>query len=309
MFDLRNIDLNLLPVFEAVYEEGTVSAAAKRLRLSQSATSHAVGRLRDVSGGDLFLRHHKGLRPTPLADSLYPEIKRALQVLRMGLQDANGFDPAVSSRRFHVALPHPMGPFIALELRRLLAERAPEIMLTVETTTHPGNLANQLRDGTADLALDWLPLEFDPFINKHVFSEGLVLAVRAGHPFIKPDSTLEELRRARMIGTQLRRAPEDLPEPLVKFMALGLLPDVRASELLEIPLVVACTDLIGLLTSSMAATMNKRLNLQIIPIPADLPPLPIYLMWHESRRNDSGHVWLRGLIEAELPRLIDDPGD
>ena len=77
---------------------------------------------------------------------------------------------------------------------------------------------------------------------------------------------------------------------------------VRVSELLEIPTVVASTDLVGIFLSSMGPLMEKRLGLQVLPIPLELPPMPIYMIWHETRRNDAAHRWLREFVVAELRR-------
>ena len=86
MFNLRSLDLNLLTVFEAIFELGTVSAAADRLALSQSATSHALSRLREACRDDLFVRARNGLSPTPVAEAMYPAIKHALDALRASLK-------------------------------------------------------------------------------------------------------------------------------------------------------------------------------------------------------------------------------
>ena len=102
MFNLRSLDLNLLTVFEAIYELGTVSGAADHLALSQSATSHALSRLREACRDDLFVRTRQGLSPTPVAKEMYPAIKQALDALRASLAEASGFDPARSQRQ----LPH-----------------------------------------------------------------------------------------------------------------------------------------------------------------------------------------------------------
>jgi LysR family transcriptional activator for leuABCD operon len=107
MFNLRNVDLNLLTMFEAIYEIGTVSGAADRLALSQSAASHGLARLRDVCKDDLFVRARQGLSPTPVAQEMYPAIKQALDALRATLAEASGFDPSTSQRRFRISIPHP----------------------------------------------------------------------------------------------------------------------------------------------------------------------------------------------------------
>jgi DNA-binding transcriptional LysR family regulator len=108
VFNLRRLDLNLLTIFEAIYELGTVSGTADRLALSQSATSHALSRLRDACKDDLFVRANQGLAPTPVAQEMYPAIKQALDALRATLAETSGFDPGTSQRHFRISIPHPM---------------------------------------------------------------------------------------------------------------------------------------------------------------------------------------------------------
>ena len=87
------------------------------------------------------------------------------------------------------------------------------------------------------------------------------------------------------------------------FYKLGMHEAVHVSELLEIPTVVASTDLLGIFPSSMGPLMEKRLGLQVLPIPLELPPMPIYMIWHETRRHDTAHRWLREVVVQELGRF------
>jgi DNA-binding transcriptional LysR family regulator len=214
MFNLRRLDLNLLTVFEAIYELGTVSSAADRLALSQSAASHALARLRDACKDDLFVRARQGLSPTPAAQEMYPAIKQALDALRVTLAEASGFDPGTSQRRFRISIPHPMGPFYALDLQATAAGVAPGVSLTFDTTTRPVNLEDGLRDGIVDIAIDWLPVELDPFVNTKLFDDQFVLIARSDHPLVKAPVTLDGLRNARFVSLHHRRAIEHLPPPL-----------------------------------------------------------------------------------------------
>ena len=95
---------------------------------------------------------------------------------------------------------------------------------------------------------------------------------------------------------------EHLPHALREFYRLGLPEIVRVSELLEIPTVVASTDLLGIFPLSMGPLMKKHLRLPVLTIPLELPALPIYVIWHETRRNDTAHRWLRELVGAEIGR-------
>lgn len=302
MFNLRSLDLNLLTVFEAIYELGTVSAAADRLALSQSATSHALSRLREACKDDLFVRAGQGQSPTPVAREMYPPIKQALEALRATLAEATGFDPTRSQRRFRISIPHPMGPFYALGLRGAAAA-ASGVVLTFDTVTNPVDLEDNLRDGIVDIAIDWLPIELNPFVNQKIFDDRLVLLARADHPSITAEVTLESMLKAEFVAGHRRRETEHLPQAIREFYKHGVHEAVRVSELLEIPTVVASTDLIGLFASSMGPLLEQRLQLQVLPIPIELPTVPIYMIWHEARRNDAGHRWLRELVVTELIRF------
>ncbi len=302
LFNLRSLDLNLLTVFEAIYEHGTVSGAADHLALSQSATSHALSRLRDACQDDLFVRARQGLSPTPVAQAIFPTVKQALETMRATLAEARGFDPAHSQRQFRISIPHPMGPLYALALRAAAAA-APGITLTFETVSRPLDLDGDLRDGVADIAIDWLPVELDPFVNRRLFDDRLVLLARRGHPTVNAGATLEDLRKAEFVTLHRRREIEHAPQALREASKLINNDAMRVSELLEIPTVVASTDLLGVFASSMASLMEERLGLQVLPIPIELPPVPIYMIWHESRRHDSGHSWLREIVQVVLGRL------
>jgi LysR family transcriptional activator for leuABCD operon len=303
MFNLRSLDLNLLTVFEAIFELGNVSNAADRLALSQSATSHALSRLRKVCRDELFVLGHKALLPTPTAQSMYPVIKQALDALRTSLAEATGFDPATSRRHFRLCIPHPMGPLYALDIRNAVAAVAPDIVIAFDTVSRPVNLEESLRDGVVDVAIDWLPAELDPFVNKKLFDERMVLVGRRNHPRVSAGLTIEELRREELIGVHRRRDVDHMPQALRELhLQFHQQEVVRVSQLLEIPTVVATTDLLGLMLSSMGPLI-ERLGLQVLAIPLELPTVPIYMIWHESRRNDAAHLWLREVVIAELSRV------
>src|SRR5512145_3122203 len=100
---VSSADLNLLPVFEALLETGSVTAAAKRVGLTQSATSRALSRLRDTFGDPLFVRSGRGLVSTQRARELAGPLARTLGELEALLEGRARFDPATARRRFVVA--------------------------------------------------------------------------------------------------------------------------------------------------------------------------------------------------------------
>src|SRR3974390_641072 len=133
MLNLRGVDLNLLPVFEAVYEERSLSRAAERLAMTQPAVSHALTRLRAVFREDLFVRQARGVLPTPVADQIYSRLRDALGLVREAVVDRRDFDPKTSERYFFITIPHPLGPMITLRLQDRLAKIAPNISVAAST--------------------------------------------------------------------------------------------------------------------------------------------------------------------------------
>jgi DNA-binding transcriptional LysR family regulator len=193
-----------------------------------------------------------------------------------------------------------MGPFYALALRRAVAATAPGIALTFDTASRPVDLESRLRDGVVDVAIDWLPVTLNPFINEKLFDDRIVLLARRGHPSVGSDVTIEDLRKVEFVSPHRRRDIEHLPPALGAFYKLDLPEAVRVSELLEIPTVVASTDLLGIFPASMGPLMEERLDLKVLAVPFTLPTVPIYVIWHEARRNDAAHRWLREAVKVEL---------
>ena len=193
-----------------------------------------------------------------------------------------------------------MGPLYALSLQTAAAAVAPDIVLTFDTVSRPVDLEDNLRDGIADIAIDWLPVTLDPFVNRRLFDDQVVLLARSGHPSAHLAITIEDLQKADFVTLHRRREIGHAPQALEDVSRLMGHEAVRVSELLEIPAVVASTDMLGIFLSSMGSLMKKRLGLQVLPIPLELPPMPIYMIWHETRRHDAAHRWLREVVEQEL---------
>ncbi len=296
--NLRSLDLNLMTVFEAIYETGAITRAADRLALSQSATSHALSRLREACGDDLFVRVGQGIAPTAVARRIYPTIRKSLDGLRQSIAEARGFDPATSTRRFHVGIPHPMGPLWAMALREAALTAAPGVGLSFDTRTLPTEQAEALRQGGLDLSVDWLPAEGERFVNRKLFDDAIVFIARQHHPRARPEMDAAAFRRERFVRVHPRttEGPDAVRAARRAVEALELEWVLDVSEFMEIPYLVMQTDLLGFITRSMLTSAADTAGLQVIGKPLPALPIPIYLIWHETRRADDGHRWLRELV-------------
>lgn len=176
---LGNFDLNLLRVFVALLEEGGATKAGARLGLTQSAVSHALGRLRLALGDELFIRDTAGLQPTPRALEMGEPIRAALQLFEAAVAVPR-FDPATDKRTFHIAA----GPYVSRVLLpsvvgRLL-DAAPGVNLDVRSAD--ASLADDLDRGRLDMAIASFQEVPPRFVHRPLFTETGVWALRAGHP-------------------------------------------------------------------------------------------------------------------------------
>jgi DNA-binding transcriptional LysR family regulator len=304
MFNLRALDLNLLTVMEAIYEMRNITAAAERLGITQSAASHALGRLRDALRDDLFVRSSEGLVPTASAQTLYPAVRDALDTIREAVSGKATFDPARSRRSFRIAIPHVMGPFIGLQLEAHVSAVAPSVELSFDTRTLPFDLLSDIEEGRTDVAIDWMPASEGVFVNQHLFDDGLILIARRDHPRITATPTAAALDRERFVALHMRPSMASAPDALRRLLASSNLKAAfRVSEFLEIPAVVASTDLLGIMPMSIAHQLRSIELLRLLPLPLDQAAVPIVLAWHGGRRRDPGHAWLRRVVRQEVRRF------
>lgn len=303
MLNLRSVDLNLLPVFEAAYEERSLSRAATRLAMTQPAVSHALNRLRAVFEDDLFVRQARGVVPTPAADRIYAQLRDALASVRDSVTESRGFDPATSHRSFFVAIPHPLGPLMAVDLRHRLARKAPGLQVEFSTRSRPIELEQGLHDGRFDAALDWLPPKAGRFSERVVFDEGLVAMVRAGHPMLRQRSLERILASGEFVSLRRRVEGEYTSPGLSDWERLEADIALEVSEFVEILLVASQSDMIGPVPFSMEAMARKMFGLRALrPFPRT-QPIPIKLLWHPRRDSDAAHAYLRDQLCASARKV------
>jgi LysR family transcriptional regulator, transcriptional activator for leuABCD operon len=305
MFNIRSVDLNLLPVFEAVYEEQSLSRAAARLAMTQSAVSHAVTRLRALFHDELFVRHSRGVIATPTADRVYAKLRGALGSVREAVTELRGFDPKTSSRRFFLAIPHPLGPMIVLRLHERLAKIAPKIDVAASTRSRPIDLDRALREGRVDAAIDWLEPRGDQFTTKVLFEDALVAVARGGHPVFRRPVSLKMLREGNFVWLRPRIEGGEHPVPAIQeWKQLKLSVVLEVSELLEIFMVVSQSDLFGAIPRSMEKVARRTLGLRALGVFTKTQAMPIKLIWHASRDADPAHAFLRSELATTAAALV-----
>ena len=304
MFNIRSVDLNLLPVFEAVFEERSLSRAAVRLAMTQSAVSHAMTRLRTVFNDELFVRHSRGVVPTPAAEAIYSKLRDALGSVREAVTDRRGFNARTSTRRFFLTITHPMGPMIVLRLLERLATVAPNIGITASTRSRPIDLDRALRDGRIDAAIDWLDPQGDNFKSTVMFDDAVIAVAREGHPALRGPASLKVLREGRFVTLRPRVEGDHPVEGLRAWQQLDLQVALEVSEILEVFMVASQSDLFGLIPRSMEKLARSALGLRSLGVSPKAASVPIKLIWHANRDADPAHAFLRKELGATAARLV-----
>ncbi len=304
MLNMRSVDLNLLPVFEAVYEERSLSRAALRLAITQSAVSHALTRLRVLFKDPLFVRHARGVTPTPTADAVYEKTRPALGLVREAVTRTRGFDPASSERQFFVAIPHPLGPMIAVRLLEQLRDDAPGVRVGFNTQSRPAGLEQGLREGRIDVALAWLPAAGEHFREEVLFRDNVVIAARKGHPVLRGRATRKVLRAQAYVRLRPRSEASRLPDAVAQLRSLDLRYELEVSEILEVFMVAAASDLLGIVPGSMAELARKMLGLEVVQDAPHGGPSPVRMLWHQGRDRDPGHRFLRKALQQAARDVV-----
>jgi DNA-binding transcriptional LysR family regulator len=293
----NKLDLNLLAVFDAIFSEGNLTRAAARMCISQPAMSNALNRLRRVAKDDLFVRDGRGFRPTPVAVELAPIVRRALNLLETGLETTPGLR-AGRVQSFSIAGIDYYEVVILPKLIAAIAEQAPGTSIKA-TTGLSSEMEKPLRFGDIDLLIDYVPLAGPEFKCEVLFMETRVVLMNADPSATDNSISLDEFAARAHVGRAARAGDAGIDDMGTVMAAIGRRWDVRVTinNWLALPAVLSGSTLIGVAPRRIAELYADKFGLVIAPLPVDVRPIPIYMVWHESRDDHHAHRWLRDQLK------------
>jgi DNA-binding transcriptional LysR family regulator len=297
---MDDVDLNLLVALDALLTETSVTGAARRLRLSPSATSRTLARLRAVTGDPLLVRAGRGLVPTPWAAELRGRVHALARDARdvLGPQ-ARGLDLAALKRDFTIRAGEGFVALLAAPLVAAVAEAAPRVRLRF--VSKPLKTADPLRDGAVDLEIGTTGFPAPEVRTRLLFRDGFVGAVRAGHTLLSGPVTPE---RYAACGHVVASRKEEFTGPVDDALAaLGLKRRIVAvvpgfPDALQ---VARGTDLVALVPRSYLRAAPgiagaAPADLASFDLPVNTPELAVSAMWHPRLDADPAQRWLRGMV-------------
>jgi len=295
--DASKIDLRLLYTLEVIHRLGTLTAAGDALGLSQPALSHALNRLRDIFGDELFVRTSRGMRSTPKADELARSARRILATVREELNPTAPFKPETLERTFHLGMTD-VGEMVFLpELIKHLRENSPQVKIESHTLP-PRNLADALEMGTIDMALGPLPdLTGADLRQQLIFERGFLCLVSSEHPRItKNRLTLNAfLKEPHLVVASPGRTVEVF-ERFLEERKLSRRVVLSVPHMLCVPFIIASSDLIVTVPQSVGIVFRNFPGLRVIDPPIETPRIRVALYWSARFGKDPGNAWLRSVI-------------
>ncbi|MEO6877740.1 MAG: LysR family transcriptional regulator [Gemmatimonadaceae bacterium] len=288
-------DFNLLVTLDVLLAEGSVARAAQRLRLSPSAMSRALARLRETTGDPLLVRAGRGLVPTPRALELRERVSRLVQDGEAVLRPIEKLNLARLVRTFTLRTSEGFAETFGPELITTIETEAPGVRL--HFVQKPSKDSTQLRDGTVDLETGVVEKTTSPELRAQaLFRDRLIGVVRRGHRLSKRKVTPARYAAGRHIHVSRRGLdPGPIDEAL---KTLGLARDIAVvvggfSTALAL---ARSSDLIASVPERH--TGGLRAGMHSFPLPVSTPELTISLLWHPRLDADLAHRWLRKCVRA-----------
>jgi DNA-binding transcriptional LysR family regulator len=296
-------DLNLLVTLDVLLAEGSVARAAQRLRLSPSAMSRALARLRETTGDPLLVRAGRGLVPTPRALALRERVHQLVQDAEAVLRPSEALNLEQLVRMFTLRTSEGFVENFGPDLIARVGKEAPGVRLRF--VQKPDKDSAPLRDGTVDLETGVVAETTGPELRAQgLFRDRFIGVVRMGHPLSRGEITPARYATGRHILVSRRGLDRGPVDEALKPFGLER----------EIVMIVGgfSTALALARTSDLIASVperhtgNLRAGMHSFPLPVSMPEITVSLLWHPRLDADSAHRWLRGCVRDVCAEQLTD---
>lgn len=293
--DIRSVDLNLLPVLDALLRHRSATLAARELNLSQSALSSALTRLRAVLGDELFVRTGRGLRPTPRASELAEPVAEVLMQVRDRILQGEPFDPASATRVFTLAHTDVGAYVLWPRIVRAVRQAAPGVQLRLQVLGMD-QLAPALAEGQVDLAIGSFPDLPQSLFQKRLFDRRYVALVDRGHRLAATTLSLAQFAQTPQIVVRGGSGVQELIGQSLQQQGLRREDVTELPSYLMIPPMLAGSGFLAVMPGQLAEVFMAQGMFSRLELPMATPVSTIRMYWHRRLQLDAGSQWLRALV-------------
>jgi DNA-binding transcriptional LysR family regulator len=293
--NLTRVDLILLVALDALLAERSVTRAAARLGLGQSAMSHNLARLRKVFRDEILIRRSDGMRPTPKALSLAGPVRIALAQIQATVLDGGDFDPATTARTFRIGIPDSLEVALVPPLLAHLRRAAPEVRLQLRSTA-PSEVPQLLESDQLDVGVSMF--NDVPFHHKRrrLYSDGYLCVFDSQLVKVEPPISLEDYVRLPHVLGSLSGDSRGVVDDALAKLGLRRMVVLATPHFISVPFVLKRAPVISTLPAKLARYFAATFHLSASPLPIELEGFTISLLWHASHDHDPAHSWLRDTL-------------
>lgn len=294
--DLKRLDLNMLVILDALFEEGSLTRVAERLQLSQPTISSSLAKLRTALNDELFIRVHGVMQPTDRAMQLREPVRKILQTVRFEVLERAAFDPASLSETITISTSD-VGELEFLPgLVERLAQLAPRASIRA-VLRDPHSLGDAMEAGDVDLDIGYFPdLQAAVFKQQVLFSHPSVCPVHRDHPLYSHGITLDQYREARHLAVSQKSRSHDVVDQALNEAGLERNIALTISHFVNVPPLIAQSDLVATIARPVATQQAGFYPIALLEPPFATPLMQIKQVWHRRFDNSPKLVWLRRLI-------------
>lgn len=298
---IRDFDLNLLRIAVAIYDEHSITLAAKKLRMSQPAVSSALNKLRIAFDDPLFVKTSRGMEPTARAVALNASAREVLSRVERDVFSSVEFNPATSRQPFTFALAEATELLLFPRLTERLRQCAPYAPVR-SVFPAPAETSQQLESGEIDLAIGrFSGYQKANFFQQSLYEDEFVCLLRADHPVQGERLSLQQFREL----PQVEIARPYLTKPFLDHVAGRRIERhiaLRTSHFLSLPPILQRTDLVATILTGVASYLSlTHHNLKTMRLPNMFPRPVMYQFWHRKFHRDPRIQWLRALVSGLFP--------
>jgi LysR family transcriptional activator of mexEF-oprN operon len=282
--------------------ERSTTRAGAAIGLSQSATSHALRRLRAMLRDPLFVRSGNELRPTPRAIALHKEFLPAIESLERTLGTTAAFDPLTAERRFRIGVPGAVDVCLTAPLIARLRHLAPAVDLTVRQADVT-NGQDLVETEAVDLALSAFRDVRSGIVKRDLGQAGYSCIFDSGHRKTRAISLSEYVKAGHVLTSFSGDHTGVVDTALAKLKRKRKIV-VATQEFSSVPFYLHGTDLVATLPTYAARVYAKRLRLALSPLPFSVPKFTLSFLWHARFTSDAGHAWFRQVVASVAEQTL-----
>lgn len=300
--DIRRLDLNLLLLFDELYREQNLSAAARRLGMSQPMASASLRRLREFFDDQLFLSTGRGMRPTPFATAIATSVGGVIDRIKHEILAKPDFRPKDSDRLFTISTSDIGALIFVPPILRRLSEEAPNTDLRCISLPHH-QLEAAMEQGSVDLAIGYFPdLVGEHIKTQALFEHDFTCIMRRDHPTIGDALSLDQFLMADHLVVNQEGRSQEIFEQRLRELKLQRRIHLELPHFMSVPQLIATTNMIATVPRSLGVWFASN-QLKMLPPPIDTPKIELKLHWHQQMESDPAVSWLREIVYEELCNL------